>query len=433
MISSFLFGENRSPEYHVFAGERLTYPFFVNIWSALWASGDPSLYALQKIFALQWMVIWGVFYLLIKGNRYPLLLSAVFLGGGSYLALGNNSGALIGNNVPWASFLATVWVTQRSALFGLLTIGTVLTVFKKYGAHGAWRAGIILALTPLVHTHFFLVTAAALGLYLILRLRLDGIQPLVRYCCSLIPALAALPWIVGKQGMLGVLHGWSTDAAKTWSASFTQWSSCTTATVWIVLWVAVGLWFRSYRALVIGALLFVIGNTVRLSLWEWDQIKYFIALYTIALFWLSWNKRGIWLQLMALLLVAPSGYELYRHLITKPRYEVYTAEAVIQAERIRTVIPPHGIVACDPLHNSPLTLTGRRMYLGYDGTLYSHGIAYHDRLQRFTSAGLEQCDNPVLHCPEYLLWTDNEVRKLARVPEHFKSTEVPEILRRSFQ
>jgi hypothetical protein len=63
-----------------------------------------------------------------------------------------------------------------------------------------------------------------------------------------------------------------------------------------------------------------------------------------------------------------------------------------------------------------VTLTGRRLYSGYAGTLSSHGIdGYQERamfnkdLEKLISAASNRVDNEAVW-PDYILWTEREAR-----------------------
>lgn len=114
----------------------------------------------------------------LRGEKYWLLPWALLLGGGSYFALGENSGELISKEAPWACFLTTIWVTQRTALLGMASLLTSLWAFHRSLDASLSDAArrffialscLILALSPLAHTHITLVGVLYIALVLFFR------------------------------------------------------------------------------------------------------------------------------------------------------------------------------------------------------------------------------------------------------------------------
>jgi hypothetical protein len=101
---------------------------------------------------------------------------------------------------------------------------------------------------------------------------------------------------------------------------------------------------------------------------------------------------------------------------------------------IRKLTAPNDIIAGDSNHNSPITMSGRKMFLGYDGTLNSHGIDYSGRYEAAKSietmlprlreeAAKSGCGAFILNpTPEALQRADDASSGLAR-------TESPLLLR----
>ena len=441
MISSFVFGDNSDPEYHIFVGERLTYPFFINLWSALWWWIYPKWEFLRIIFVAQWLILWVVFFEFIEGRTHRVLPWCVLLGGGSYLAWGHNSGEMIDHNIPWTVFLTTIWVTQRSALIGVVALTSALSltfVQTKQKRSSSLLSGLIFGLSPLIHMHFLIVGAMATAGVLLCESRTirERITNLGFFIVGTLPAILFLPWILGKGGMVGIIHGWHTGEfanLSDLSLSISQWTNGTTGTVWLLLTVIVFGSLRAWRELCGFILLFLLGNVVRLSIWDWDQIKYFLALYVFTLVWLSKQEysftRGM--QGLLLILVIPSVGELSDLHGSLSHYTIYSAEDLATAKNICETVPHGEIIAGAPDHNSPITLSGSRFYYGYEGTLYSHGIPYSDRQKTMNVSELSACSG--ILCPRYLLWTDRERRyfKQEGLPTGFQATAVPEIFKRN--
>ena len=427
MITSFTVGDNFPPQYHIFPGKQLSYPFLINLWSSAFWALDSDLSVLPFIFLMQWVSLWVCLYYLLRGDSQWLLPWALLLGGGSYLALGHNSGELIGKNIPWASFLTTVWVPQRGAMLGitclLAALSLLLDLRSSQLRQNAFFAGLILALTPLAHTHFFLVGVMFAGMLLLIPAlwemwapsgitRREAWVPVIALALGLLPSLASLPWILGKSGIISFISGWSTGdgAPKTILVSAQMWG--TQATFFIVAMVAALLIKQIRSKAIVVALLFIFGNFVLLAQWDWDQLKFFIGIYAALLITFSTleGTPQLVIQCLASLLIIPSMIEIGKEFTEGPRHTIYNQQDLAVAARIRESTPANAIFAAAPDHNSPITLTGRKLYAGYEGTLSSHGLDYRKRFAELKDlSAVTNCVGSEL-CPKYLLWTERERR-----------------------
>jgi hypothetical protein len=420
MIASFVLGGNVRPEYTVYAGELLSYPFLANLGSASAWWIAPTLPALRRIFAVEWLVLWCAVYALLDGHRNRLLPWALLFGGGSLFTLGENAGQRIEAGFPYSAFLPTVWVTQRAALLGACAALAALRFFQcaleePEGAPGRRlglaAAGVVLGLSPLAHLH--LGAVAGLWIALVLAIHLPrSARDLAVFGLFALPTLLWLPWLVGKAGMLSLAAGWVTgDAARLaggarLAASLGAWLR--DAPVWLAL--VAFLWWRTRRHDLFAplALLFAAGNLVQLAVWDWDQIKVFLGLYLVFLaLWSRLPGRAARLaQAACLLLVVPGLVEAGAALRSEARV-VYTAEDVERATAVRERTPASAVIACAPRHNTLATLTGRRLFVGYADTLWSHGIDSREREEMLRDlSALAACTLPT--CPTHLLWTESE-------------------------
>ena len=71
---------------------------------------------------------------------------------------------------------------------------------------------------------------------------------------------------------------------------------------------------------------------------------------------------------------------------------------------------PKAVIAAAPDHNSLVTLTGRKMFYGYEGALHAHGLNYQKRQAIFKDLDkLKNCSRASEKvCPDFLLWTARE-------------------------
>jgi hypothetical protein len=452
MISSFTLGENFPPQNHIFPPLTLSYPFFINLWTASYWIFDTVPSALGWIFIYQWLFIWTAVYFALEGNRWRMLPWAALLGGGSYdfvfrtfnsakypelASFGPYAYDLLDHGYPWVPFLDSIWVTQRPALFGAPVLLTCVglahrALFKGIGIRAdteneklklTFFSGLLLGLSPLVHTHFFLITTCYLGMLFAIRAlpkdhRQANLKLLALFCIGLSPAVLYAPWVLGKYGIVKIAGGWmqsglyeqsgllaaASAGAKLWWANGLLWLTLT------ALVVVLGKRFSAGAAL---AILFICGNLFQIAVWNWDEIKIFLALFLISIsLWQTVPTPGArYAHWLLLALIIPGCVELG---IVLKRYEmltVFNRAELRDAALIRNSTSREAIIAAKPDHNSPVLLTGRKLYYGYEGTLSSHGIPYAER-QAIQSdfSRLKNCrqlpEKPF--CADYVFWSWRE-------------------------
>jgi hypothetical protein len=92
---------------------------------------------------------------------------------------------------------------------------------------------------------------------------------------------------------------------------------------------------------------------------------------------------------------------------------LYGPLELARARALREHTPPGAVIACAPRHAAFAALSGRRLFYGYEGTLWSHGIDFAARRERMLDLErLAACDLSV--CPTHLVWTEDERRYFGR-------------------
>lgn len=482
MITSFVLGDNFPSEYHIFSGVKLSYPVFINIWTASYWWLSTTFRALGLIFTIQWVFLWSAIYFLLRGDKFRLLPWALLLGGGSYFTVFQNSGTLIRDNGAWTVFLTTIWVTQRAALLGvcveLAAISLLfLSVELRSRSIAASRytlvlSGLIIAFSPLAHTHICLVTLLYAGMFVFFKMISQALKSgwegakeevldFAYFCASCAPGLLFIPWLLGKEGSFRPIFGWTTglNPAELGDRMFTLHKSLNIwlgqAWPWILIVALVWIFTKAHRKFIPALIIFILGNLYVLAEWDWDQLKIFLGIYGLTLIILAceYEKRSVhvsqWLentphalslivrgfslslQALPILLVIPATLEVGGIIHKGENFEVYNKEKMDRAQAIVEKTDKHAIIVGGPDHNSLVTLTGRRLFYGYEGTLSSHGLDYGRR--RELMGDLEQLakcaelnDPKIPHqaCPDYLLWTNDERRYFKQRDEERKKTGV---------
>jgi hypothetical protein len=328
MISSFTFDHNSPPQYHILAGETLSYPFLINLWSAtLWVYG-PEWNFLSLIFFLQWFLLWQVVYACFSGDKswpFPWL---ILLAGGTYFTLLDNSGTKITEGMVWTSLLTTIWITQRASILGLAVSVVILNLFIKWQKSSSRStdrnllllAGVFVGISPLAHIHLLMAPTAFIGLYLITnlyQLTKDSLKDLLAFVLPLFLAFHALPFLLTKHSLVSIKPGHLFGDQFNISSDFFI-LLLKNFTPLIIFFLVFWLVSRQHRPFLIMIFLAIFFWNIKLSIWGWDQVKVFISLYVVLIaIWYQYSDSITrWIFIFFPLLIAPTlaevGFEIYK-------------------------------------------------------------------------------------------------------------------------
>jgi len=475
VISSFAYGGNIPPENPVFAGVPFTYPFLIDLLTAIpvgmgagWrasflAVNLPLLMALVGIVESLGRRLGGTF----RAGQLALLIF-FFSGGLGFLKVGgelhrlseaedalggivgllgnlpesytiNNSLSFAGSEIAlrYGNLITTLLIPQRSLLFGLPVVGMIIIMWWL-GLRGEdeWGtrlkmfigAGVLTGLLPMLHAHGFLaVILVAVPVALIhRRLEWGGY-----FLPATIIALPQALWL-GQTGVRKTLF----EALLWWEAG---------ATNPVLFWLANAGLFPAVLGLVIAALgwrkdwrvvfyspfliWFVVPNLVRLAHWTWDNIKLLVywamvssALVGLGVDWVL-RRRAMLARALAvvllMLLVLSGLLDVWRGLSPVEKVVLLTAEDLRVATRVRESTGARSIILHAPIHNTAVILTGRRSLMGYPGHLWSQGIDYQEREEDLKVMMLHQPEAPELlkrYGVEYVLTAENDEGYRERYP-----------------
>lgn len=137
--------------------------------------------------------------------------------------------------------------------------------------------------------------------------------------------------------------------------------------------------------------IFILGNTVKLAPWEWDNIKILVYWFvgslpfaSLGLAWL-WQKadQKVYLGAITATLFAVAIFsgslDVWRTVSKQINYRVFDADGVTVANRIKASTRPESMFLNAPTFNTPIVLTGRLSVQRYGGHLFSHGIDFRQR------------------------------------------------------
>lgn len=434
VISSFAFGGNLPPESPIFAGIPFTYPFLVDLLTAIpigMGAGWRTSFMVVNLPLL--MALVGIMESL--GRRLAgsamigrlALFVFVFNGGLGFLRFSDELRRLVGRseglnevvgllaNLPesytinnslhlagseialrYGNLVTSLLIPQRSLLFGLPVVGMIVILWylgvseedRSVRRRVLWGAGLLTGVLPLLHAHGFLaVMMVAIPMALVFWRR----EWIGFFVPALILALPQALWL-SQSGVRRSLFEWQRwwEAGEANPALF--WLANTGLFLVVLMAMMALMWWRKDRRLLFYLpflLWFIIPNLVRLAPWAWDNIKIFVYWAMISSVVVGQGvallvsgrrmiARGAGVALLVILTL--SGLlDVWRGLSPVEKVVLLTREDLRVAARLRETTEARALILHAPIHNSPVILTGRRSLMGYPGHLWSHGIDYAER------------------------------------------------------
>jgi len=132
---------------------------------------------------------------------------------------------------------------------------------------------------------------------------------------------------------------------------------------------------------------FIVPNVLRLAPWLWDNIKVLvywwlggvpIVALLLARLWSDRTGPRVAAVALAVVLMAAGALDVARATVG-PSYQEFDRDGMALASLIREETPPNAVILTAPAYNTPVFLTGRRVFMGYVGHLWSNGLPYGDR------------------------------------------------------
>ena len=465
-ILSFTDGGNFPPENPSYAFAKFSYPFMADLITAAFvpfgAKVRDAMLVQNVAWAFSLLVILERFTFKFTGSRLagriaPALL--FFSGGLGFLWFFKDfwQGAqslteflwklpqdyTINDNFRWGNSLVTLFITQRSLLFGMpLTIIVLQKLWEIFATENTEKGrenqpngksfsvfhfplsifliGLLAGTLPLIHVHslavLFIVTAS------LFFFRIDRWREWLAFGAgAAIVTVPELIWVMsGSATRLTEFIAWNFGWDKRGSNFFWFWVKNTGA---FIPFLVFGLWLvanaiekKNDEAEIDDSLkptpkskktinhspftihhlyfylpflfCFLVSNLVKLAPWEWDNIKVLIywfvgSLPFVALFLAElWNKDKTLKTVAAICLIAltfSGALDIWRTVSGQINYKVFDKDAVAVAAQIKSKTAPKTLFLNAPTYNSAIVLTGRRSLMRYSGHLSSYGIDYRER------------------------------------------------------
>ncbi len=346
----------------------------------------------------------------------------------SFWTVGQSYANAFDRGLHFTNTVSDFLLPQRTIVFGLvLGLGTLLLLWS-YWSQGNRKnllwAGLCIGLLPLWHTHSFVALCIITGTLCLV----DIGQSLVMHDHRTFPVLKlwtlhfALLAVLAIPQLLLVLPEDGSSFLR-WQVGWLAGNSTGTTGSWPIFWLRnlgayfflipgalVATWWHEQRdskgdrhypitTFYLGFLaVFIVANLLVFQPWDWDNMKLLLWWFlgstvlilhgSILLFrYLGTTVPAIRFPAYAILAIV--GFSLVSTGLLSARYESgKSVELFSVADRqltqfIRENTPSDAIFLTSERHNHPVTtLAGRRIYLGYGGWLWSHGIDPTERTAR---------------------------------------------------
>lgn len=430
MITSIAYQGAWPPEYSIFPGQLLCYPFLADSQAASflllglplrWVIIAPSITLAVLCLAGVWLFVYdytgrrgvatfaGLLFFLNGGLGFLLMLNGAGEAGSVfkqiftafYLTPTNN----LNLNIQWTNVICDMLIPQRTFLLGLAMLPAAL-YFAHHGCVKGERrhviAGAVLAGTlPMMHTHTFLALGVVCAGWLIsyAPAQEDKWPYWRRWLIYLgIVAVLALPQLLfwtfrqtGGDGFIRVKLDWI-NTKDPWPWFWVKNVGMVFILLFPALWAARMERWRWY----LGALfLYILAEIVVFQPNVYDNNKLFLVWYLFTAVIVAEYMGDIWRRIgklsgryflagaMAVLLFASAGLTIGREMVSGGEYLLYDGYAIEAADYIREETPPDAVFTTWDQHLNPVSaLAGRNVYVGSAAYLYYHGINHGPRQEQ---------------------------------------------------
>ena len=400
----------------IFAGNALTYPYLANLVSATMVILGSSLSASVNVTGVLLipllLVLLYAFGKTYGGSRTAGIIALLlFLFGGATFGwiriaedISTSNGGIIdvllhlpqrdysgvGTDEQGFHFLnpvTTLLLPQRAMLFGMPIVLTVLlllhpTMIKRRFA--PLIAGLAAGMLPLFHAHACIALASAIIAIFICSHKKK------RFSLFFLPAL-----IIGIPELTFFVQGNAEGGSffrygPWWMAGDTHPIFYWLQNTGILIPASILLLFsrlqREPKALIIaGTFLFILANTFLFAPWAWDNFKLFVFWFILILPGVGYgagilmhHTRFIFMPILICALIImhtlAAGLDIWKLALPTARVWIeWTQDGVEIAKLIQREVPVSTPILTAPVHNSPATLAGRKLILGYAAHIWSHG------------------------------------------------------------
>jgi hypothetical protein len=297
----------------------------------------------------------------------------------------------------WKNLFLSMFVTQRGLLLALPAGLMLLTSWREEFFRGRrppiarWLQFVLYAAMPLFSLHTFIFLSAILaGLFL---LQAPSRLTLAIFVgAAVLPATACVLLVTGNFYSSGGLH-----LAWTWLPNFYPKPE---DRGWLMVLkdfglslplglatVVIAVWKKDVeaRAFVgLASAVFLICCVVAFSRWEWDNMKLMMWCWLVIAPYL-WSLvirplQGPAQAALCFVLFFSGAASLIGGLDARHGYSIGSRSELASWQAAVKDIPATDRFAAFPDYNHPLILLGRKVAVGYDGHLWSHGLDFGEKM-----------------------------------------------------
>lgn len=420
------------------AGEKLTYPFLIDLLSAMYVQAGWSIHtslfwpglllvlAICQLFLSFGLRLFGRISVGIGALGLSLLIGSAAgtwaawsdwreSGQGLFTFLGKlpvDYTGLGDRNANVTNLLVDALLPQRSILFGIgigLTILTFLhTARVQERDRLIWPAAILLGLLPMVHPHTFMV---GFGYFTVLGAERAWRTRAVPWA-FIRPVAVALVIAAPQLAWQQLANGNGTGGRLRWA-----WMLQDGQNVFGYWWVNFGLMGLAFLAIPIlmrrdarviwfvpALIILAVTQLYAFQPFEYDNLKLIYWVYIVGAFFIAYlvselvRRRRIWLVAvipLGLFVMLPGALAILREF--QLRYQFATKDDLALVDWVKRSTQPADIFATADQPTMPIaTLAGRPIIYGYRGWLYNFSIPANEREAAVRAGFAGRLEDPLL-------------------------------------
>lgn len=420
------------PEYSIFPGQRLNYPFLVDAASASLRFFGLSLRMSVIVpgVLMIFCVFWGFWLLADKLTRRlaPTLMSwLLFVGNGGFgfvyffgkyrfseifTGFYTTPTNLVDEDIRWVNVICDMLIPQRTTMAGwcvlLAAIYLLVTAIEKTLADGGGRRefavlAVLAGAMPMIHTHSFLALGILSAVWFFCALpkakREKKLRALVLgyvlygAVCLTLAAPQFFAWTMGSV-RTGKLLQWNLGWVVGANGALNRWLlfyAVNIGVVFVFMWGMIPFLRGEKLGLFLGAAaIFLISNVVAFQPNLYDNNKLLYVWYMITdILVCDWvcgivetaPRRSLRAALMGIVVFLGtfSGVlSLLREAVSE--YQLLSGAQAEAAEYVLKNTEPDSLFLTSTAHTNPVSvLTGRNIVCGSSLYLYFHGVDYGER------------------------------------------------------
>ena len=426
LINKFLESEKNLPDSPIFAGEKINYPIFTDLFTAQIAklsSVDFALFITTLIGGILTIFVSRLFILRITKNEKIVLLTLLLflINGGlgfyyffqDYFASANYSFLNFLTNLPreytdikeqgywWINTYLAYFLPQRGFLFAFpITLSVLMLLHSgqlKQKRNYFILAGILAGLLSIVQAHslflIFLISIFFLPLSVIhfKNKKITLVNWLLFAALTAAISIPIIKLISSTQNPLTFIKfdpGWTSEENILWF-----WLKNLGLFAPFLIIASMKLFVENRRLLILYLpffIIFILCNLFIFQPWDFDNSKlmiywFFASAIIVAQFtfyqFFKGNLAEKILGVIFIFIMIFSGIlDLFRTFTPPTNYRIFSNQDLEIAASIKYLTPKDSVFVTASDHNHPIpSLTGRSTLLGFHGWAWTHGIDYQRR------------------------------------------------------